>query len=136
MENLQLAPAAGAGVGKLLADALLADPDFIPLMRDAARGGLKAMTPRRWDKDSNDWIQDEDCRVRIQTLALILAHMEGEPIKRIIHQHTGASGQLDVAGALTDSPALREAMERTLRNAKERQKKQRRVAEPAAMDID
>ncbi len=116
-EILTLAPAAGSGIGKQLADELLARPGFVQLLADVAENGLKAMTPRRWDKDTETWIQDPDSRVQIQTLALLLAHMEGEPIKRIIHQHLGGAGQVDPLAALQESPALREAAGRLLEKA-------------------
>lgn len=48
----------------------------------------------------------------------LLAHMEGEPIKRIIHQHLGAGGeQPDFVKALRESPALLTAMKREIEKA-------------------
>lgn len=122
--DAQLAPAAGSGIGKLIADALLARPEFVGLMRDALIEGLKAMTPRRWDKDTQKFIADPDCRVRIQTVALVLSHMEGEPIKRIVHQHLGMPS-VDPVAAMQDSPALVAAVERALENAKFRTRRQK-----------
>jgi len=115
--TISLAPAAGAGIGKLLADSLLADPEFVPLMKEAAMGGLKAERSF-WDKNSGGIISEPDHRVQIQALALLLAHMEGEPVKRIIHQHLGGDGQIDLGAALRDSPALQAAIERQLENAR------------------
>jgi len=117
METLQLAPAAGAGIGKLVADALLANPDFIPLMRDALLGGLEATT-RHWDREAKQFEIEPDFKVRIQAFSMALAHMEGEPVKRIIHQHLGGDGQIDLGAALRDSPALQAAIERQLENAR------------------
>ena len=117
IETLTLAPSAGSGVGKLLADALLAQPDFVAELAAVARRGLRAQTPRRWDKEGDCWVQDDDMRAQIQTLALLLAHMEGEPIKRIIHQHLGGNGTVDPLAALQESPALREAAGRLLEKA-------------------
>ncbi len=119
--ELILAPAAGAGIGKLLADALLAQPDFVAELVAVARRGLRAQTPRRWDKDTEDWIQDDDYRVQVQTMALLLAHMEGEPIKRVIHQHLGGNGTVDPLAALQESPALRDAARALLEKAEWRQ---------------
>jgi hypothetical protein len=116
--NVTLAPAAGAGIGKLLADSLLTDPEFVPLMRKTAIDALGAMSPRRWDKDTGKWIADPDMRTRAQMFFGLLAHMEGEPVKRIIHQHLGAGGQLDIMGALRESPALLAAAEREIEKAK------------------
>ena len=134
-ETIQLAPASGSGIGKQLADMLLSRPGFVELMADAAEGGLRAMTPRRWDKETETWICDADSRVRIQTLALLLAHMEGEPIKRIIHQHLGGTGEVDPLAALRESPALREAAGALLEKAnfRDRHRKTKQVkAEDAA----
>ncbi len=119
MENALLAPAAGSGIGKMLADSLLATPGFVQLLTDVAVRGLNATTPPRWDKESESWTDAPDFRVQIQTLALLLSHMEGEPIKRVIHQHLGGDGgKADPLAALQDSPALRAAVERTLEKAK------------------
>lgn len=104
-------------MGKMLADLLLADPEFVPLMRQTAIDCLHAMAPRRWDKESGDWIADPDMRTRAQMFFGLMAHMEGEPVKRIIHQHLG-TGKLDVGGALTDSPELAAAVERELQKAR------------------
>src|SRR6478609_8026655 len=102
METAQtvLAPAAGSGIGKMLADSLLTDPEFIPLMRKTAVECLHAMAPRRWDKESGGWVADPDMRTRAQMFFGLLAHMEGEPVKRIIHQHLAAGGKLDLREAL------------------------------------
>lgn len=116
-KNLVLAPAAGAGIGKMLADALLAKSGFLDEMVEAASGGLTA-TSRRWDRDSDGWIVEPDFKTRLAALALLLAHMEGEPIKRIIHQHLGGEGRIDPQTALQDSPELQAALERALTNAK------------------
>jgi len=115
-EILTLAPASGAGVGKILADRLLANPDFIPALEAAMMGGLKA-TRSFWAKDEGLQIEP-DFRVQVQTAALLLAHMEGEPVKRIIHQHLGTGGKLDVGGALQDSPELAAAVEKELQKAR------------------
>jgi hypothetical protein len=48
----------------------------------------------------------------------LLAHMEGEPVKRIIHQHLGADGKLDIRGALQDSPELASAVAAELEKAR------------------
>ena len=117
-ETLTLAPAAGAGLGKILFDRLLADPEIPELLVDAVRCGLKAMTQRRWDPQAKEWVADADAKTRVQTVVMLLAQAEGEPVKRIIHQHLGAGGQLDVLGALRESPALLAAAEREIEKAK------------------
>jgi len=118
MENTQitLAPQAGAGLGKILFDRLLAESDFIDLMVQAARDGLKAMSPRRWDKESQTWIADPDAKTRVQTLFGLIAQAEGDPVKRVIHQHLAQAGA-DPLTALQESPELREAARKMLANA-------------------
>jgi len=135
--TLTLAPAMGAGIGKLLAEKLLADPEFIPLMTSAAIEGLRAMSPRRWDKETSSWECDPDYRTRSQMFFGLLAQMEGEPIKRIIHQHLGgAVTKTDLVEALQESPALTDAVERTLANAKHRQKNPSRAQKAAAIEAE
>jgi hypothetical protein len=107
-----LAPAAGSGIGKAIADALISDAEFLPLMLDAAKDGLRA-SRSFWAKTGGDGRgelhNEPDMRIRTDTLFRLLAHMEGEPVKRIIHQHLGAGGQVDLLAALRESPALRDA---------------------------
>lgn len=120
MENpgqISLAPAAGAGIGKLLADSLLADPEFVPLMRKTAVECLAAMAPRRWDRDTESWIADPDFRVRAQMFFGLLAHMEGEPVKRIIHVGQGYGLPLDPLASLRESPAMQDELRRLLAKA-------------------
>lgn len=136
--TLTLAPAAGAGVGKLLADTLLARPDFVQSLADAVMDGLTA-TRSYYDGAAKRHVTEPDARVRIQSVALVLSHMEGEPIKRIVHQHIGPEGGIDVLGALRDSPALQSAMERALEKARFRERPNRgRKAEKTveAVEVD
>jgi hypothetical protein len=135
--NVTLAPAAGSGMGKELADSLLADATFIPLMRQTAIDCLNAMSPRRWDKEQG-WISDPDMRIRAQMFFGLMAHMEGEPVKRIIHQHLGAGGQLDIMGALRESPALLAAAKREIDKAEFRAsgRKQKKAEPTAEVEIE
>ncbi len=111
-----LTPGAGQGIGKLIFDRILQErPEFISLMVDTAIDGLKAMSPRRWDKDTQQWLQDPDYRVRMQTWFGLLAQAEGEPIKRIVHE-IRKSG-IDPLEAL-DSPAAVQAAERMVAGAR------------------
>lgn len=142
-ETLTLAPAAGAGIGKQLAEALLARPDFLEAMTDAAMGGLTATRSFWAGKGENGSLETEpDMKVRIQTLALLLAHMEGEPIKRIIHQHLGGTGTVDPLAALQESPALREAAGRLLEKAswrtsgKQAHKRPKQAEAPTALEVE
>lgn len=117
-EQITLAPSAGTGIGKLLADALLADPDFVPAMIAAVTNGLKA-TRSFWTGkgESAELVTEPDSKTQLQAFALILAHMEGEPVKRIIHQHLGGNGTVDPLAALQESPALLEAARKLLEKA-------------------
>jgi hypothetical protein len=141
MENeTTLAPMAGAGIGKLLADGLLGDPGFVALMRTTALDCLNAMAPARWDKAGNDgkgaWVRDPDMRIRAQMFFGLLAHMEGEPVKRIIHQHLGGAGTVDPLAALQESPELREAARRLMEKAEFKTRHAKQVAAAAApMDV-
>lgn len=128
METLTLAPASGAGIGKILADKLLANDDFIPSLESAMLGGLKA-TRSFWTKDAG-LVTEPDFRVQVQTAALLLAHMEGEPVKRIIHQHLGGEGKIDVLSALQESPALLEAAAKMVEKANFRKSGRTKKAEP------
>ena len=134
---MTLAPAAGAGIGKILAERLLAKPEFVELMLAAITNGLNA-TRSFYVKDQG--MQTEpDFKVQLQAFALILAHMEGEPIKRIIHQHIGDGKTVDPLAALQESPQLREAAKRLLDKAAFRTRhsdaKRAEPADTAAMDV-
>lgn len=131
-----LAPAAGSGVGKVIADSLIKQPDFLADMIQSARDGLRAMSPRRWDKDTETWIQDPDYRVRVQTFFGLLAHMEGDPVKRIIHEvRKGAGGSPDEL--LAESPAAIEAAKRIVAGAEARRRKAGlKKAEPVEVDVE
>lgn len=139
--EISLTPGAGSGIGKLFFEKLLAYPGFLDMLSQAAVDGLQAMTPPRWDKEANDgkggWSSVPDYRVRVQTLFGLMAQAEGDPIKRVIHQHTGAAGAFDPLAALRDSPALLDAAERLLTKAKWRDRHQAaKRAEPAAPTLD
>lgn len=126
-EDMILAPAAGAGIGKLIADRLLADPSFMDLMIQAIKNGLQAT---RSFLTKEGIVREPDCKTQIQAWALVLAHMEGEPIKRIIHQHLGAGGAIDPLAALQESPALLEQAERLIEKAKWRKSGRAKKVEP------
>lgn len=141
-EEITLAPAAGAGIGKVFADQLIADPAFVRLIVDAAKDGLSATRSFWCGKGATGYLETEpDFRVRIQTLALVLAHMEGEPVKRIIHQHLGLGRDVDPLAALKESPALRESARRLLEKADWRTSgyqdhKRPEKSAPAVLDVD
>lgn len=115
-ETLALAPAAGAGVGKAIADYLLSQPHFIEDMGQVILRAIKAKT-RHWDREAREFILEEDCKTQLAAFFGCVAHMEGEPVKRIIHQFLGGQGRVDPLAALRESPALREAAADMLRKA-------------------
>lgn len=131
---IALAPGAGAGLGKLVFDSLLASPDVAKRIADQMLAGLEAST-ERWDKGRGEWVQVPDWRVRMQTVFGILAQAEGEPIKRIVHQHLNqTAGEVDIAAALRDSPALAAAMEKELEKARWRTSGQKAHKVPRKVD--
>lgn len=139
-ETLELAPAAGSGMGRQIADKLLAREGFLDRMADALDNALTA-TRRTWDSGAKCWNEEPDTRSQLQAFFGCLAHMEGEPIKRIIHQHLGGNGQVDPLAALQESPALREAASKLLQKAEWRtsgkqKHKAPKVAEAAIPEAD
>jgi predicted peroxiredoxin len=109
----------------MLFDGLLARTDFIPAMIAAAMGGLEA---KIYFFTKGGVLDKPDHRTRIQALTMLLANAEGEPIKRVIHQHLGTGGSLDLVGAIHDSPALEEAMRHALDKAAFRRRNVKKVA--------
>lgn len=128
----QLAPAAGSGIGKMVADYLLKQPDFIENMGQVIVRALNAKT-RRWDKDAREFVEDDDCKTQCTAFFGIMAHMEGDPIKRIVHQHLGGTGTVDPLAALKESPALREAAARMLEKAEWRHSGMKAHKKPKAV---
>jgi hypothetical protein len=135
--ELSLAPAAGTGIGRLVAEALLADPEFIPALKGALMGGLRATQLVRM-KGVSDFAREPDFKTRVQAAVATLAHMEGDPIKRVIHQHLGVEGKTDLIAALQESPALLEATKRVIANAEagQRHGKGASRAQRAAQVVD
>ena len=115
-------------MGKLLADYLLAQPNFVEDMGQVICRAIKAKS-RRWDREAREFLIEDDCKIQLQAFALCVAHMEGEPVKRIIHQHLGGNGSVDPLAALHESPALLDAVERL--TAKARWKESGRNAKKA-----
>ena len=115
-------PGAGSGIGPALAQHLLARPDFIDLMAAAFFDALNAQQ-FFYDKHAKEWHGEPDYKTRLAATLAVLAHMEGEPIKRIHHQitaRTGAPGRSEeesLVAQLTQSPALRRKVEQSLRKA-------------------
>ncbi len=120
-EQMMLAPAAGAGIGRALAEKLLANPDFLPAMEAAVMGGLRAHSTL-WDKEANSgkggWMKAEDHKTQVMTYVQVLANMEGAPIKRIVSQRINeAVSATDLMELIHASPALASELQRTLDKA-------------------
>lgn len=130
-----LAPNAGVGVGKLIASDLLARPGFIKKCADVWEAALNA-TRRTWDQGNKCWVEEPDTRSQLQALFGLLAHTEGEPIKRIIHEvRKGVGGSPDEM--LAESPAAIEAAKRIVAGAEARRRKAGlKKAEPVEIDVE
>lgn len=116
--TLTLAPAAGSGIGKIVAAELLA-LDIGKKVAATLDRGLTA-TRSHWVSEGQGkgyWEDEPDTRSQLQAAALILAHMEGEPVKRVIHQHMNVNGTVDLLSALQDSPELTELLQQQLTKA-------------------
>jgi len=130
-ENTQISLAAGAGAGlvKLVADDLLARVGFARRVADSLERALDA-TRRTWDSGTKQWIDEPDSRTQLQAVFGIFAHFEGEPIKRVIHEHLG---QGHLQEALEEMPpAMLEAMQRRIEFARKKAKR----AKPAQVAVD
>ncbi len=132
---MNLAPAAGAGIGKKLADALLEDPGFLRSLRDAFLEALRADN-RFWDKATKSWDVVPDYKTRLSAACALLANMEGEPIKRVIHQHLNGPDGPKPFEAMQNSPALLAAVEREVEKAKFRDRNKRPVREVSVLEVD
>lgn len=132
-EEITLAPAAGSGVGRKLAELLLANEKFLPLMAAAFIDALGA-EQFFYDKHIKEYKGEPDYKTRLNAAVALLAHMEGDPVKRIIHQHITPLGKVSLEDALAESPALREVMARELDKAKWH--KSGRNAKPADVPLD
>lgn len=129
--TLSLAPAAGSGMGKIVAAELLT----LDAPKKVAAALNRGLTAERsvWiseGKGQGHWQSEPDTRSQLQAAALILAHMEGEPVKRVIHQHIGANGALDLGAALRESPELVALVERELDKANWRKSGRNGKAKP------
>jgi hypothetical protein len=110
---------AGSGIGKQLAEKLLGRDDFLRLLEEAVVAALQANSQPRWDPNAKAWAPAvPDAKTRLAAVLGLMAQLEGEPVRRIVHQHLGAGGPLDVREVLRDSPELRDVLSRELANAK------------------
>jgi hypothetical protein len=124
MDDLQLAPAAGSGIGKQLAELLIADEEFLPALKAAFMDALGAES-KHFDKEAKGWVNSPDYKTRLSAAMSLLSHMEGDPIKRIVHQHLNAPSGGNIREALQESPALLAQVEREVAKAKFRDRNKR-----------
>jgi hypothetical protein len=116
LQSTSLAPAAGSGIGRKLADMLLDDPEFLPCLKAAFMDGLKAET-WYYDAQAKQRCSAVDYKTRLNSAVSLLSHMEGDPIKRVIHQHLGGDPASALQDELVSSPALRTALRRRIEAA-------------------
>ena len=125
METLDLTPAAGSGIGRKFATALVSDDELVKHMKAAAMDGLQATTGH-FDK-AVGWVETPDFKTRLAALFGILSHLEGDPLKRVLHQHSG----LPAVNFNEMSPATIAAAEREIAKTKFRTRRQKPAAPPA-----
>ena len=115
---LRLAPGAGEGVGRLVADKLTAEPDFAQRMVEAVMVGLVAES-RCYDMGKREMMTYPDCKTRLAAFNAAMAHLVGEPVKRIQVLQVAAGGETDAErmGRLLQSPAVRESLQAALNKA-------------------
>lgn len=118
-EQLTLSPGAGSGIGKKLADALLAEPDFIGMLKAAF---MEALEAKQWfyDKHAKEWTSEPDYKTRLAAGQAILANLEGEPIKRVMVAQGGRKPDSDAKTVerIASSPALQASLQAKLSRAK------------------
>jgi len=126
-----LAPAAGTGIGAQIAAGFLARGDWLALCVDALVAALQANC-KVYDKANNCLVTYPDGRTRLEAVHKIWSHLEGEPVKRIIHEVRRGRDAESLQDDLARSPALREAAAEMLAAA-ERQAAGGAQVEPGAV---
>jgi hypothetical protein len=112
-----LAPGAGGGIGRKIAERLLSRPDWLDLMETALVNALSAQM-RYYDNATKKHVVMQDAKTQLNAVLGIWSHLEGDPIKRVIHQHfdrAGVDGNL--SNLLAESPQLREELAKELAKA-------------------
>jgi NAD(P)-dependent dehydrogenase (short-subunit alcohol dehydrogenase family) len=126
-----LAPAAGSGIGAQIAAGFLARGDWLALCIDALVAALQANC-KVYDKANNCLVTYPDGRTRLEAVHKIWSHLEGEPVKRIIHEVRRGRDAESLQDELTRSPALREAA-REMLDAAEKSAGSGAAVEPSAV---
>ena len=84
-------------------------------MADVLENALQAER-RTWDQGQKKWVTELDTRSQLQALSECWHTWRASRL-RVLHQHMGNKGEIDLHGALQDSPALRDALQRELDKA-------------------
>lgn len=132
---LTLAPGAGTGIGKEVAAALLKRE---AIAEDMAAALVRALTAKRrtWCSTSKMHIEEDDTRSQLQAVFGILAHLEGDPVRRTIHEHVDGR-KIDHMQAVQSSPAMRRAAQHVIDKANAADARQRAAKGlPAELEID
>lgn len=134
MENL-LSTAVGNGIGRKIADKLLAEADFIEEMVQVARDGLKAETAICTKGGGIEMVPDQ--KTRQNMFFGLLEQFDGKPVERILTQAFGQPGGPgeDLDAQLNDSPAFRSALRRKLDKADRRAAKAEKQAERVPIEV-
>ncbi len=116
-----LAPGAGSGLGRKLAEELEKRPRFIEALADAYMDGLKA-TVSRWNVELKAFEDIPDAKTRVLTANAIIANMEGEPVKRVLVAQGAGNRKSEtdarVIERIAASPALQGQLEAQIRRAR------------------
>ena len=111
-----LAPAAGSGVGAALAQRFFARPDWLDKLEAGLINALEAQH-KIYDKSAGGVVTYPDGKTQLAAVFGLMAHMEGEPVKRIIHEVRRGRDAESLQDELSRSPALREAAREMLEAA-------------------
>jgi hypothetical protein len=123
-----MAPAAGAGIGKYIADEVMKRGMAVKMV-DAVERALEC---QRSFRSGQDIITEPDCKTQLAAVIWLTAHMVGEPVKRHLHEHL-IGAEIDVQTALRESPGTMRAMERAIEKAKFRDRKKKPGPGPAIL---
>lgn len=112
--HLQIEPAPSGARAIMLA--LESDPEFVPLVAQAIKDGLRSMS-RHWDKDAKGWVYEIDTRGRLASAQMYLQYVVGLPVARVEMKSISVQKPMDSFDVLRRSPAAREAARRALERA-------------------
>jgi hypothetical protein len=126
-----LAPAAGTGVGSALAQRFFGRPDWLDKLEASLINALGA-EHRVYGGKGVGIITYPDGKTQLAAVLGLMSHMDGEPVKRIIHEVRRGRDAESLQDELTRSPALREAA-REMLDAAEKSAGSGAAVEPSAV---